>query len=34
MDLLFNSSNIVNFMLKSDIGETEGQILLYLLPGV
>ena len=26
MDLLFNSSNIVNFMLKSDGGETEGQI--------
>ena len=30
MDLLFNSSNIVNFMLKSDGGETEGQILLDL----
>ena len=30
MDLLFNSSNIVNFLLKSDGGETEDRILLYL----
>ena len=33
-DLLFDDDDIVNLLLKSNGGETEGFILLFLLFGV